>query len=309
MSERSVLDRLSMVTANFEEGLVFADVVNDWFNFLAGKPGEVVVVDCGSSAETQANYWKLFQEGIINKLQLIHADSDDFGKDKGYIKEYTAGAIATKPYVLFFKTDTLPFRKGHENWLEEAIGYLDRDDVFAVSGSWNLPSKHHDAWSGWYFSQKCSYNFALMKRSTFMAALHEFGDEFIQSGFKSENPAINQERYFIEVAFEKYIQRHNVFTLCKIEDPNWTVFHTNTHEERLQQVREQYFAREDVERFMNLGFSDAEPDPSKALYYGLPPENSGLMKQLQIAIGKSPIGPYWRSLKQVLLKSQQTIAS
>ncbi|CAA9588121.1 hypothetical protein AVDCRST_MAG81-4323 [uncultured Synechococcales cyanobacterium] len=281
--QSSILSQISMVTANYGEGLVFADIINDWFNFLGGKPGEVVIVDCGSNRETQTVYWKMFQEGLINKLQLIHPDSDDFGKDKGYIKEYTAGAIASKPYLLVFKSDTIPYRQGHDSWLEEAISYLDRDDVFAIGGSYNLPSKHHDAWPGWYFSHKCSYNFALMKRSTFMAAAHEFANTFILSGFKGENPAAatGQDRYFIEVAFEHYIQRHQVYSLIKVEDQNWTVFHTNTHGERLKQIREKYLAREDIERFMNAGYSDEEPEPAKALYYGLPPEEVGLMKKLE----------------------------
>lgn len=305
----SVLSQISMVTANFGETPVFAEVIADWFHFLGGKPGEVVVVDCGSNPETQSIYWQLFQQGVIDKLQLIHTDNEDFGKDKGYIKEYTAGAVASKPYVLLFKTDTLPFRNGHENWLEEAIGYLDRDDVFAIGGSWNLPSKHHDAWDGWYFSHKCSYNFALMKRSTFMAAAHEFANDFILSGFKGENPAAqtNQDRYFIEVAFEKYIERHQVYTLCKVEDPNWTVFHTNTHEEQLQRTREKYLARHNIERYMNVGFSDEEPVPAKAMYYGLPPARVSLLKRLQIAIGESQMGPYWRHMKQFL--SQRLRAS
>jgi len=291
-----------MVTANYGEGLVFADIINDWFEFLGGKPGEVVVVDCGSDRETQTVYWKMFEEGLIDKLQLIHPNSNDFGKDKGYIKEYTAGAIASKPYLLIFKTDTIPYRKGHDGWLEEAISYLDREDVFAIGGSHNLPAKHHDAWPGWYFSHKCSYNFALMKRSTFIAAAHEFANTFILSGFKGENPAAatGQDRYFIEVAFEQYIQRHQVHSLIKVEDLNWTVFHTNTHEERLKQVREKYLAREDIERFMNTGYSDKEPNPAKALYYGLPPEKVGLMKKVKIAFGQSAFGPHWRLLKKKL---------
>lgn len=300
----TVLEQVSMVTANFGEGIVFADIIQDWFTFLGGKPGEVVVIDCGSSAETQTVYWKMFQEKLIDKLQLIHDDSDDFGKDKGYIKEYTAGAIASKPYLLLFKTDTLPFRHGHDDWLEEAIGYLDRDDVFAVGGSWNLPSKHHDAWEGWYFSDRCSYNFALMKRSVFMAAAHEFANDFILSGFRDHNPAkeTGQDRYFIEVAFERYMQKHQCYTLSKVEDLNWTVFHTNVHDERLQKTREKYLARQNIQKYMNLGNSMVPQDPTQALYYGVPA--LPFLTRLQIAIGASFLGPYWRSLKTTLFPSK-----
>jgi hypothetical protein len=311
------LSEISMVTANFGEGAVLFDVMEDWFKFLGGKPGEVVVVDCGSDAETQSACWKMLQAGMIDKLQLIHTSNDDYGKDKGHIKEYTAGEIASKPYVLHIKTDTLPYRQGQDGWLEEALDYLDREDIFAISGAWNLPSMHHHAWSGWYFSQKCSLNFALMKRSMFMASAHEFGHEFILSGFKGKNPASGMgkeefgedavlDRYFIEVAFEEYIKRHNVYVLSKVEDPNWTIFHTNVHNELLKQVREDYLARKDIEPFMNLGFSNKEPNPAEARYYGLPVPQVNFLKKLRIAFGASPWGPSWRNLKRQLPKPSKS---
>lgn len=302
MTKADVLSQISMVTANYGEGVVFADVIEDWFRFLGGKPGEVVVVDCGSDKDTQAIYWNMFQSGLIDKLQLMHSTHEEFGKDKGYIREYTAGAIATKPYVLVFKTDTLPYREGHETWLEDAISYLDRSDVFAVGGSYNMPCKDQDAWDGWYFSKKCSYNFALMKRDTFMAAAHEFANDFILSGFKGENPATStdQDRFFIEVAFEEYMQRHNLLTLMKVEDLNWTVFHTNVHNEQLKQTRDRYLARKDIARFMNGGLPLAEFAPDKALYYGQPHPSSYYWRNLRVAFGNSALGSRWRSLKQQL---------
>jgi hypothetical protein len=302
--ELNRLDEVALVAANFGNGLIYKDILLDWFRFLGGKPGEVVVVDGGSDINTQIVYWELYRDGLIDKLQVIQPHHQDNDKETCYIQEYTAGAIARKPYILFFKIDTLPYREGHDNWLEEAINYLDRDDVFAVGGSFNLPSKLHDAWPGWYFSYKCSLNFSLMKRSRFMAAMHELAGSFITSGFKGENPGeaigLGKGRYLVEVAFEEYIQRHKMYTLCKIEDPTWTVFHTNTLGERLKKTREKYFARKDIKRFMNVGFSDEEPNPAKAIYYGKPPVP--IVKSLQIMFGASPLGPYWRELKKKLKK-------
>lgn len=298
----SVLSEVSLVTANFNDGVVFADVLQDWFQFLGGKPGEVVVVDCGSNAETQAVKWQLFQNGLIDKLQVIqpnHPDNAD-RKNSGYLKDFAAWLIASKPYVLLFRIDTLPYREGHENWLEEAIAYLDREDVFAVSGSFNLPAKHHDAWPGWYFTHKCSHNFALMKRSMLLAAIYEYADDFIRSGFTGTNPAdpTGDPRGVFEFALEEYMQRHNIYTLCKKEDPTWTVFHTNVHEKQLQQAREKYLARQGIDRYINVGDSIEVPVPANALYYGQPPVS--LLKQLRIAVGQSSVGPLWRSLKQKL---------
>jgi hypothetical protein len=300
MSQESVLDQISLVARNYGDAIVFEKVLLDWFDFLGGKPGEVVIVDSGSPPETQAVYWDLFQRGLIDKLQVIRKEHEDHNFDRGYIQIHTAAAIASKPYLLVFNIDTLPYRQGHEGWVEESISYLDRDDVFAVGGSHNLPAKLRDAWEGWYFSRKCSLNFALIKRTTYMAAMYEFAGDYIASGFTSENPAAttDQSRYLLEVALERYMENHQVLSLCKIEDPNWTVFHTNVHEEQLRLVRDRYQARQDIAKYMNLGYSSEPPIPQNVLYYGQVPKRLGWVKRMQIAFGQSPLGGYWRQLKQ-----------
>ncbi|MEA5509909.1 hypothetical protein VB715_09045 [Crocosphaera sp. UHCC 0190] len=298
-----ILSEISLVTANYNDGIVFADIIQDWFNFLGGKPGEVVVVDCGSNSQTQDIYWQLYKERVIDKLQVIQSDHQDNkeGKHSGYIKDYTAWMITSKPYVLLFRIDTLPYRNGYENWLEESINYLERDDVFAIGGSFNRAAKHHDAWPGWYFSHKCSHNFSLMKRSTLMSAIYGYASDYIISGFRSQNPsqAIDPRGVF-ELALEWYMEKHQMFTLCKIEDENWTVFHTNVHEERLKKTREKYLQRIDIERFMNAGLDQEEPIYGQGKYYGnfygKPPVS--LVKQIRINFGRSFLGSYWRNLKK-----------
>ncbi len=299
----SILNDVSLVTNNFGDASVFANILQDWFNFLGGKPGEVVVVDCGSDLQTQQVYWQLYQDKMIDKLQVIQTNHEDNfgGKETGYIQEYTAGSVASKPYILWFHIDTLPYRDGHNGWLEEMVQYLEQADVFAISGAFNLPSKHHSAWDGWYYSRKCSLNFALMKRSTFMTAVHEYAGDYILSGFKSKNPAdeTKQGRYLLEVAFERYLERHNLYTLCKVESPTWTIFHTNTHETLLEETRKKYLAREGIEPYIDLGGSDAEPNPAMAMYYGQTPPSIGLIKQIRIAFGKTVLGEKWRWLKSL----------
>jgi hypothetical protein len=43
---------------------------------LVGKPGEVVVVDGSSDRQTHNVYWQQFQEGLIDKLQIILKNPD-----------------------------------------------------------------------------------------------------------------------------------------------------------------------------------------------------------------------------------------
>jgi hypothetical protein len=290
-------DQISMVCANFANREAFEPVLTDWIQFLGARPGEIVVVDGGSDEATHDMYWSLFKRKVIDKLQVIRKEHPENHKDLCYYQEHAAGAIATKPYVLFWKGDTLPYRKGHDEWLAQAIDFLEREDTFAVGGSFNIPSKHHDApWPGWYFSDKCSLNFSLMKRVSFMKAIEEYAGEYVTSGFRGENPGAptNQERYLCEVAFERYIERHGKFTLTKIEDPTWTVFHTNAAGKKLNRVREDYLARKNIERFMNHG---RVVKLHGGCYYGM---KRDYMKEFRCAVGKSAIGPAWRALKRTI---------
>jgi hypothetical protein len=293
------LDRLTMMTANFGDGAVMRDIIQDWFDFLGGRPGQVVVVDNGSNQLTQEASWKCYQEGMIDKLLLVKADHCDTGRYINYIAEHTAPAISTKPYILFFKVDCLPWRKGMANWLVEAMEHLERDDTFAVGGSFNCDARHHDAWDGWYFSDKCSENFALVKRDKFIAAMEESMGQYISSGFRG--PLFieeeNQRHYLMELAMERYMQKHGLYTLVRKEDPDWTLFHTNVHDERLRKVRDDYRARRNITGFMNAANFTAK-FPS-GIWYGRPPELSW-HRRLRVAVGSSVVGPLWRSAKRSL---------
>jgi hypothetical protein len=290
------LAQISMTAANFGNAAAFEPVMEDWFKFLGGRPGEIVILDGGSKPDMHDVYWKLFKEGKIDKLQVIRGDHSDNHRDTCYIQEVAVGMITGKPYILFFKSDTLPFRQGHENWVVEAIKYLERPDVFAVGGSFNTPSVHHEAWPGWYFSHKCSLNFALMKQESFMNAIEEFAGPFVRSGYRGTNP-IGPEgrgRYIVETSFERFMQNHNQFTLAKIEDPTWTVFHTNVLGKPLLKVREKYFARVGVEKYMNARIQNRVLG---GCFYGQPPKRWANFKW---ALSESPIGSLIRAAKRMI---------
>ncbi|MBV8781274.1 MAG: hypothetical protein JO353_07745, partial [Phycisphaerae bacterium] len=67
------LDNLSIVTANFADGPVLHDVLGDWFDFVGGRPGQVVLLDNGSDAKTQEACWNCYRSGMIDKLLLVKA--------------------------------------------------------------------------------------------------------------------------------------------------------------------------------------------------------------------------------------------
>lgn len=299
MTVQEALNLVSLSAANFGNAEVFCDVLDDWISFLGGRPGEIVIVDGGSEPKLHSIYFDLFQRGRIDKLQLIRKDHPDNDKFKCYFQEHAAGAICTKPYILWFKSDTLPYRNGHEDWLPKALEWLERSDTFAVGGSFNVPSRSHDSpFPDWYFSEKCSLNFALMKRSSFMNAMEEFGGMYIASNFTLPSPIPDDgkgsTRYVMETAFERYMKNHNQFVLARVEDAGWTVFHTNLTGPRLAKVRQDYLARIDVDRFMNAGYMIPL---QRGCYYGM---KRGRLKELRVAIGATALGQPWRAFKRAL---------
>ena len=292
-----MLESLSMVSANFGNELAYRVVLADWFHFLGGKPGEVVVVDGGSDRDTQEVYWQLLHDGKIDKLQVIRPDHPQNHKDLCFIQEYYAGLLASKPYVLFFKIDTLPFREGHDGWLDEALACLDQEGVFAVGGSFNIAPPRYPARVGWYACEYCSENFAIMKRDTFVSAMQEFAGDYIASGFRSTNPAsvTGQSRYLVEVAFERYMRRHGLKTWVKQEDLTWTIAHTNLADEALHEARQRYLAREGICSYIT---KQQACSTAPGVYYGQRPVPWS--QRLRVAFGASKLGPSWRHLKAIL---------
>ena len=305
MSASRHLSEVSLLLSNYGNDDVLEIVLRDWFEFLGGKPGEVVVVDGGSDAATHEVYWRLFKAGEIDKLQLIRADHEENDKERCYVQEYTVANIACKPYLLWIKIDVFPFRCGHDDWLDQAVAHLDRSDVFAVGGAFNRRWEHHDGpWPGWKFVHQCTINFALMKRSTFQAALQEAAGEFIARGFRGEHPfaaeAPNLKRFLLEHSFGKYIERHHRYTLVKLDDPSWTVFHTNAKGPHLLETRARFRAREGLEKYANAFQC---PDPTKFFYYGFPVERhrASIREELGMALGRTRAGQTWRKLKRRFL--------
>ena len=293
----SILDNVALIANIFGDGEALRDVILDWFCFIGGRPGQVIIVDNGSPEATQSAAYSAYREGLIDKLVLVRPGHCDTGNHQVYIGEHTAPAISTKPYLLWFHLDTLPFRSGYENWLSEAIEYLDREEVFAVSGAFNSHEKIRDAWPGWYYSQGCSENFALMKRSAFVKAMEEFCGEYISSGFAAQNPASenNRERYLLEVAFAQYLRKHGEFTLVREENANWTIFHTNRHGDRLVEIRKKYLDRKDISRFLNAASKGGE----SSVFYGDTRFRIWLRKT-RADFGRSRLGPVWRAIKRSL---------
>ncbi len=270
-----------MVCANYGNAGNIESVLSDWFTFLGGKPAEVIIADAGSDATTRSVYNKLLEDGKIDTLIINKEGHPESGKECAFIREYHVANFARKKYILFFKFDTLPFRKNNDDWLEKATQVLDEGEIFAFGGSFNYVAKHHDSpVDGYYMGNRLSENFALIRRDIHQKAMREFAPTFIDSNFTKDSPfdSTRRQRFFVEIAWEEYMRKHNIFTLVKKETDSWTVFHTNATDGDLQKIRGKYKERKsDVTQKMNAGLYASQDDK---WYYGKKKELRKMFKNV-----------------------------
>jgi len=226
-------------------------VILDWFEFLGGRPGEVIYVDGGSPKRSTSALVALLHEGLIDKLELLYPEHWENSFHRCFIQEYQSGRLATRPYVMFTKPDVLPYRRGAEEWLAEDIKALDRPGVFAVTNT-HLIDPPAGREGPYLVSDFASLNFALMKRRAFEAAMREQVGTYIDGGFRGEYPAHirTEERYrraLVEWAWHQHCQKHGLRTLGRAESHDWMIFHINKAGRKLMRIRARMRAGHGVE--------------------------------------------------------------
>ncbi len=222
-------------------------VLRDWFDFIGGIPGEVVIVDGGSRSTRRLHALASVAKarGARVRLDLAEPGSWETARDRGYIQEWKSGALATGDYLLFLKLDTLPLRRGHADWLERDAAILDDPGVFAVTNSHRLaePRARRSLAGVRYLEDDfTSLNFALMKRERFLAAIDEQIGAFVRSGFRGEFPdaihcATEHRRALIEWAWQGHARRHSLVSLARAESQDWMIFHINKSGLALSSIR------------------------------------------------------------------------
>ncbi|TSA39767.1 glycosyltransferase, partial [bacterium] len=233
-----VLQRLSLAISGHQGAGAIRVVLQDWIEFLGGRPAEIVYVDGGSDVDTLRELAALKADGLIDTLELTPKDAWENHRDRCFIQEYRSGVLCTKDLILFAKLDTLPFRKGHEDWLAQDVAALDKADVFAISLPPAQPPLSH--WLGtrgeYEASDFVSLCFALMKRSEFTRACREQMGTFIDSSFRGEYPAhiaarpyviAGLRRALVELLWTEHCRRHKFVALSRFQTPEYQVNHVN----------------------------------------------------------------------------------
>lgn len=263
-------ESVSLAISGFRDGVELRPVLRDWIEFIGGRPGEIVYVDGGSPGSTIRRLTSMLSEGLIDRLELLTPGHYENHRDRCYVQEYRAGRLATLPYVMFIKMDTLPFRRGFDGWLAEDLAALDRPGVFSITHS------HQDnpaiGREGPYIVfDFTSLNFALMKRSVFDRSIEDQIGDLVRSNFRGAYPAkIRTEERFKRMLVE-WLWHHQVLdnrlrTLGRAESIDFTINHINKRGRELLRIRRAFRARKGLDRFYDA-----------PLYYRAP---RGPLKQL-----------------------------
>jgi hypothetical protein len=248
------MNKVSLCISNYKNPKAFRAILQEWINFIGERPDEIVVVDGGTDNENFQVYSDLFKEGLIDKLFILNPNHPENNKDLCYIQEFWTGALSGNEYVMYIKLDTLPYRNGYENWLNEYKSLLDDPRIFSISGSYNTTKPLGEYNENFYYSRATSENFSIMKRKNFVAAL-DIVWEMAKNAWQCENPYSRispvHARCLIEMAWDSYCEKNDLIVLARKENPNWTIFHTNLRDDKIIKALEKYKARKNIKHFMN----------------------------------------------------------
>ncbi len=248
------MNKVSLCIPNYKNAKAFGVILQEWISFIGERPDEIVVVDGGADSEIFQVYADLFKEGLIDKLFVLNPNHPENDKDLCHIQEFWSGALSRNEYIMFIKPDTLPYRKGYENWLDEYKSLLEDSKIFSISGSYSTTKPLGEYNEDFYYLQYTSLNFCIMKRNSYFAAL-DFVWEMVKKGWQCENPYSKispvHARCLVETAWKIYCEKKDLIVLARKENSNWTIFHTNLKDDKIIKALEKYKARKNIKHFMN----------------------------------------------------------
>jgi hypothetical protein len=244
-----------MITTNYLNAETFPVMLRDWVEFVGRRPDEIVVADGGSPQDVQDMYRRLFDQGEIDKLFVQQFSHPENTRQTCFAQEYYAGNMASGDYLLFWKQDTLPFRAGHDGWLQEYIEILAGDPrLFAITGSSPGPGFLGETSEKYWCLQNSSENFALVPRNHHAAAMRLCYD-FWATGWRGVNPFARigpvAARCMIETAWDVYCRRNRLHVLMQKEDDSWSVLHVGARGDELLAVRDRIQHRVGLDHLYN----------------------------------------------------------
>jgi hypothetical protein len=287
---QSIFNDLTFCTFSTSKTLV-REVLEDWLSFLGGRPNKIIFA-VSPADNPPPIYQELLAEGLID--EIVHVDLRGRSVGETDAEGIRAAIEAAKTeWILLAKLDTLPYRKGHENWLDEAMQTVKKYNCFGFTGSFPSPDMQ-SLEPGYSKTQKFSNNFSIFRGTEWIEIIDKYvGKKF--DGAVAKNSVYSKEslRFANEAAIETFLEKNERYMLVRWETPEWTVFHINLWGEQLRQVRDRYLARTDINSSLNTGRPQRIGFHPWELYYGYP--KPPLIDRFKMFVGR------WR---RIIFKNQ-----
>ena len=244
------LDQISMCTYSTGQTMV-REVLDDWLRFLGSRPNQVIFAVSPRIGPPPV-YEELRREGVIDQILLLEGEGRSVLEIDAEAIRLIVNAAPTE-WVLLIKLDTLPYRSGHETWLDDALERVKKYHLFGMTGSSPIADLV-PLEDGYSTTQKFSNNFSLFRRSDWLNVIQAgIGDGYNQGPAKSLQFQGDNIHYFNEHVIETYLEKTGQRMLVKHDSRDWSVFHINVWGEALRRVRISYVKRQGVKRFFNSG--------------------------------------------------------
>ena len=276
------LDQISLCTFSTGQSMV-REVLDDWLNFLGGRPNQVIFAVSPKIGPPPV-YEELRENRVIDRILFLEAQGRSILELDAEAIHLIVDAVPTE-WVLLVKLDTLPYRSGHETWLDDAMERVRKHGLFGMTGGF-LIEDLIPLEAGYSTTQKFSNNFSIFRRSDWLNVIeasnhsgdHQDPTRHLQ--FQGDNI-----RYLNEYIIETHLETTGRRMLVRHDSRDWSVFHINVWGEALRRVRSSYIKRHGVKHFFNTGKSLRRPLRYEwQKYYGYP--RPPFFKLMRIILGR-----------------------
>jgi hypothetical protein len=257
-------------------------VLQDWIDFFEPHITRIRVVTSTDypGCFTEAEFYREFPNAEL----IVLASNGQTVPQLDCMGVMSAIANASTEWVALVKLDTLPFRANKEaDWLEDAVANAASNDCWAITAL----ASHRCRCLNKQFSltQSFSQNMAIVARSRWRDLFQLMAPELYSRVISGT--ASSDDRYLMEDAIERGLQRFGMWNLRLVDRHDFSVFHINQWEDALLRIRDQYRSRIAVKRFLNGPAPLTRPIwkyPSWKVFYGLKPPP--LRKRLRAFLGR-----------------------
>lgn len=226
-------------------------ILEDWVEFVGNNLNELIVLTSSDDKILEALKEICNRENITLRWAGVAVVSKDWDED-GYLKKQLD--ITLSDYALIFKLDTIPFRRGRDDWFLDAINVMNKKKAFFITGTTQPYKADLEIDKTYLFTQRVSNNFLIIRPKDWLNLLGKYKEE-----------TKNRGRFATEARLEIHCKKTDSFGIRIRNVMDWRIFHTQLWDGRLMIARQRFKEGLDVSNYMK-GFQDVLGDPWKSYY-------------------------------------------